>query len=230
LTMLAAASRLSVRRAASAVAPLVAARGLCAPAVPLIDEVRADLAMMKEKIGEAKGGGDYTVEAFTAALNAGTVDTGLLSSTMDFSDEARKLCLKLNMQTATMKKEMETPVTADFSAYEGKIDASVISQVQAIYESELAAAQSGEDPNAAELARIEKEISAMFHGPDGLLEAASKEEKAAEAGLLQCIADMEKIELDVTGVADVTIGEILDREPELRAEIEEEIKNNVWAP
>ena len=64
----------------------------------------------------------------------------------------------------------------------------------------------------------------------GLLEAASKEEKAAEAGLLQCIADMEKIELDVTGVADVTIGEILDREPELRAEIEEEIKNNIWAP
>lgn len=84
-----------MRRAASAVAPLVAARGLCAPAVPLIDEVRADLAMMKEKIGEAKGGGDYTVEAFTAALNAGTVDTGLLSSTMDFSDEARKVRLAL---------------------------------------------------------------------------------------------------------------------------------------
>ena len=78
-----------------------------------------------------------------------------------------QLSLKLNMQTMTMKKEMESPIAADFSAYEGKIDASVISQVQAIYESELAAAQSGEDPNAAELARIEKEISAMFHGPDG---------------------------------------------------------------
>lgn len=61
----------------------------------------------------------------------------------------------------------------------------------------------------------------------GLLEHASKEEKAAEAGLLQCIADMEKLEVDVQGVADVTIGEILEREPELRAEIEEELKNNV---
>ena len=51
-----------------------------------------------------------------------------------------------------------------------------------------------------------------------------------EAGLLQCIVDMEKLEVDEQGVADVTIGEILDSEPELRAEIEEEIKNNVWAP
>ena len=66
--------------------------------------------------------------------------------------------------------------------------------------------------------------------PSGLFEMASKEEKASEAGMLQCIADMEKLQVDVAGVANVTIGEILEREPELRAEIEEEIKNNVWAP
>ena len=75
-----------------------------------------------------------------------------------------------------------------------------------------------------------KQWNAAVEGKDGLLELAAKQEKAAEAGLLQVVADMEKLELDVVGVADVTIGEILAREPELRAEIENEIKNNVWAP
>ena len=38
--------------------------------------------------------------------------------------------------------------------------------------------------------------------------------------------------LDVLGeqIRTVTIAEILEREPETRAEIEEELKNNVWAP
>ena len=34
--------------------------------------------------------------------------------------------------------------------------------------------------------------------------------------------------LDAVGIKDVTIAEILEREPELREEIEEEIKNNNW--
>jgi len=34
----------------------------------------------------------------------------------------------------------------------------------------------------------------------------------------------------VEGVSDLTIADILEREPELRAEIEEELKNDVWAP
>lgn len=98
-----------------------------------------------------------------------------------------------------------------------------------IFESELAKAQSDPSGSAA-IAAVQAEWTSAVEGSDGLLELAAKEEKAAEAGLLQCITDMEKLEVDVQGVAEVTIGEILDREPELRAEIEEEIKNNVWAP
>jgi len=196
--------------------------------VPLVDQVRADLEGMKTKIDEKTVTG-YTPEAFSAALSAGTVDASLLSSTMDFSDDARKMASKLNMQASAWAKEMETGQVADFSAYEGKIDADIMAEIKGIFEKELAAAQS-DTSGAAEIDAVQKEWSAAFDGPDGLLSMAGKEEKAAEAGLLQCIADMEKLEVDVQGVADVTIGEILDREPELRAEIEEEIKNNVWAP
>ena len=63
-----------------------------------------------------------------------------------------------------------------------------------------------------------------------MMEIGKKEELAAEAGMLQSVAELEKLEVDVVSVSTVTIAEILEREPELRAKIEDEIKNNVWAP
>jgi hypothetical protein len=45
---------------------------------------------MKAKISQKTVGG-YTTEAFSAALSKGTVDPTLLSASMDFSDEARKV-------------------------------------------------------------------------------------------------------------------------------------------
>jgi len=214
----------------SARAPLRRAltRNMCAPAVPLVDTVRDDLAMMKEKIA-AKAAVGYTPEAFSAAVSSGTVDPSLLSTTMDFSDDARKMAAKLTTQASLWSKEMEKGQVADFSAYEGKVDDAILAEVKGIFESELAKAQSDPSGSAA-IAAVQAEWTSAVEGSDGLLELAAKEEKAAEAGLLQCITDMEKLEVDVQGVAEVTIGEILDREPELRAEIEEEIKNNVWAP
>lgn len=77
-------------RLATALRRPALARNLCAPAVPLVDQVRADLAVMKAKISQKTVGG-YTTEAFSAALSKGTVDPTLLSASMDFSDEARKV-------------------------------------------------------------------------------------------------------------------------------------------
>ena len=48
------------------------------------------------------------------------------------------------------------------------------------------------------------------------------------AGMTKCLESMEKLEVDAVGLREVTIAEILEREPELRAEVEEEIKNNNW--
>ena len=77
-------------RLATALRRPALARNLCAPAVPLVDQVRADLAVMKAKISQKTVGG-YMTEAFSAALSKGTVDPTLLSASMDFSDEARKV-------------------------------------------------------------------------------------------------------------------------------------------
>lgn len=207
----------------------VSSRNMCAPAVPLVDQIKADLESMKAQL-ETKATAGYTPEAYSSAAKAGTVDASLLSQTVDFSDEARKTVMKMNMETNKMNMEIAQSVDGpDFSVWEGKLSPEIVSQVKAVFEAELAAAQ-GELEASTEVEDLKKEVGAAFEGSGGLFELASKEEKAAEAGLLQCIADMEKLEVDAQGVASVTIAEILEREPELRAQVEEEIKNNVWAP
>ena len=83
---------LSLRRGLSVrgLGAVTARRGFCAPVVPLAEQVKGDLATMKEQV-EQKAQTGYTPEAFQAAVDAGTVDTSLLSQTMDFSDDARKV-------------------------------------------------------------------------------------------------------------------------------------------
>ena len=61
-------------------------------------------------------------------------------------------------------------------------------------------------------------------------EEMSKEEKAADATLMTCIAEMELLTKQMEGISEQTIAEILEQEPEMRKEIEEELENNVWAP
>lgn len=180
--------------------------------------------------GPATGAG-YTPEAFEAALKAGAVDVGKVNETLDgFNDSARKLILKLSAETSQMSKELVAEdAAADFSKYEGVVDAEILAKVKALTDASVAEieAMAAADSTAD---AAEKELRAVFEGSNGLLEIARKEEIAAAAGMKQCLAEMEDLKVYVDGVADITIAEILEREPELREKVEDEIKNNVWAP
>jgi len=230
-------ARLSARSRplAGALRPLQ--RGLCAPAateVPLTQQMKDDIVDMKAKIAASSAGDGYAIGEFEAAAKAGTVDMSKLSATLgDFNDLARKMIVKLTNKSADMANNMvEVDVGAlDWSKYEGKVsDPTVVAKVKAILEKQVTEAASAELPMAKDLDEIEAKIVNEFNKPDGIFELASKEEKAAEATLLECVAEMEKLSVDADGISEVTIAEILEREPELRAEIEEEIRNNVWAP
>ena len=70
----------------------MAARGLCAPAVPLSDEVTTDIEDMKAKLDSKVASAGYSPEALEAALSAGKVDISELNAAMaNFSEPARKV-------------------------------------------------------------------------------------------------------------------------------------------
>lgn len=60
------------------------------------------------------------------------------------------------------------------------------------------------------------------------LSEAKKAEAESNAGITQCIADLELLEKQMQGISEQTIAQILEQEPEMRKEIEEEIANHNW--
>ena len=212
-------------------------RGMCAPAATptIVTEIREHVADMKAKMA-AGSGETYTPEAFESAFKAGTVDVSLLSTTLnDFDATAKKLAIKCVTDATSMLKEKasEEAIMADYNwdQWVAKgLDPALVAEVKAI----LAEGVEEEKALLPDLLKengldtLEKEIGEAFKGPDGYLELASKEELAAKAGMEKVIADLEKLEVDAVGLREVTIAEILEREPELRAEIEEDIANNKW--
>jgi len=210
-------------------------RALCAVAeteTRLVDEIRADIADMTAKIaGEGvKKAAGYSAAEFEAAMNAGTVDPSMVNDALEgFPDEARKLVLKNVSASAKIMKDLQADTSVDWASWEAKLGPELVAEVKAITEKSIAAAEAsaGDDTSMAELT---SEANDAFKGPNGLFELASKEEKAAAAGMEEILKEMEQLESYVEGVADLTIADILEREPELRAQIEEELKNDVWAP
>lgn len=216
-----------------------ARRGLCAPATvsPIVTEIREAIVDLKAKLdAKPDAGAAYSPDAFSSALKAGSVDVSLLSSTLgDFDVAARKLALKCVADSTAMAKakaeEEATMEGYDWSQWEKKgLDAETIAEVKAIMTAGVSAeaAKLPELMKASGLDTMEKEVTDAFKGPGGFLELAAGQEKAAQETLIKCIADLEKLEVDASGLRDVTIAEILEREPEVRAEIEEEISNNNW--
>jgi len=210
-------------------------RALCAVAEPetrLVDEIRADIADMKAKIaGEGvKKAAGYSAAEFEAAMNAGSVDPSMVNAALEgFPDEARKMVLKNVAASAKIMKDLEVDTSVDWAAWEAKLGAELVAEVKAITDKSVAAAQADTGDDAM-VAGLTAEVNDAFKGPNGLFELASKEEKAAAAGMEAILTEMEQMESYVEGVSDLTIADILEREPELRAEIEEELKNDVWAP
>lgn len=51
---------------------------------------------------------------------------------------------------------------------------------------------------------------------------------AAEAGMAQTIKDLEALESQMTNLKEQTIAEVLDSDPQMREEIEEEMKSHQW--
>ena len=98
----------------------------------------------------------------------------------------------------------------DWSQWERKgLDPSVVAEVRTIMEQGVEEEKKllPELLKENQLDVLEKDIKDAFNGPGGFLELAAKEEKAATASMQQCLADMEKLEIDAVGLRDVTIAE-----------------------
>mmetsp|Transcript_92948 Transcript_92948/g.278828 ORF Transcript_92948/g.278828 Transcript_92948/m.278828 type:complete len:215 (-) Transcript_92948:372-1016(-) len=194
----------------------------------MVEKVQADITRIKA----AAAGSDassYSVAELEKDMAAGTVDVSKLQDSLSFNVVAQKMVSKMNADMNAAKIAGEGP-TIDFNAWSSKVETpGLVDAIKAMYEKELSAPDF-EKALAAELADTQAKLAETFGGPEGLYAKAKAEEKAADAGLLQCVADLELLEKQIDGVSEQTIADILEMEPELRKEVEEEIDNANWAP
>ena len=217
-----------------------ARRGMCTAVTPppaIVTEIRELVVEMKAKLAAKPDPSEmYSPSALEAALKSGSVDSSLLSSSLtDFDAGAKKLAMKCVTDSNAMLKEMAaeeaTMADYDWSQWEKKgLDKETIAEVKSIMDTFIAA----EAANLPDLIKendlegMTKEVKTAFEGPGGFLEEAGNAEKAATAAMEQVVADLETLEMDAVGLRDVTVAEILEREPALREEMEEEIRNSNW--
>jgi len=202
----------------------IRSRGLCTE-VPLVTQVKETIADAHAKLS-SKQPEVYPIADFKKDLENGTVDSALLSKAMSFDEEAKKVAAKIVGKLNAFKN---TPPAKeiDFGAWESKLSSpTAAAEVKAVYDQWVAESAN----NAALEDAYNTDLANIKSGFQELYKSAAAQEKAAAAGILDSITQLELLENQVANVKEQTIAEILEAEPELRAELEEEIKNNVWAP
>jgi len=215
------------RTALSSASRLARSRTLCsvAPVNPLVEKVESLITSLKT----ADNSKVYDSAKFSADLKAGTVDTTLLGETMNFSDEYKKGAVSAYMKIIAARNKA-TAAEPDWAKYSETLDADMLATVKTMVADEIAKAEASLPEYTAELDASFAEFKTAMNGPGGLMEIAKAREVAAQTGLTDIIAELEILKKDIAGVKDMTIAEILESEPALRAEVEAEIAEHNWAP
>jgi hypothetical protein len=210
------------------VALRLARRTLCVPATLTSDTLQSTITDFKAKY-EEKYASPYSAEKLALDLKVGSVDSSKVKQMFEFNDFLNKLVMKNISVVGKNNITMTTEKTVDWTYWESVIDDPVVAEMKALHERAVKEAIDGmsfEDDTSTKA--MMAEIKEAFEGPDGLFSEGRKAEVAAEAGMAQTIKDLEALESQMTNLKEQTIAEVLDSDPQMREEIEKEMKSHQW--
>ena len=131
---------------------------------------------------------------------------------------------KYNVDKAQIAENEKTVI--DWEHFEDAINDPVVAEMKAIYETTMKEAETGP------IADFEKDQQKMVATTKAAFEEmfaeCRKAEAASQAGMEQAIQDITALGSQMTGLKEQTIAEVLEADPAMRAEIEEEMKNHQW--
>jgi len=199
---------------------------MCAPALTS-ESLASTIADCQARM-DSKFVAPYTEEKLAADLEAGTVDSTALKEMVGFNDKLMKMTLqavgKYGADKAKIAENEKTVI--DWEHWEAAIDDPVVGEMKAVYEDLM------KDAEAKLLPAFEKDqqelLAKLSEQFEGAISEARKAEAASMAGMAQTIADLKALEGSMTGLKEQTIAEVLEADPEMRKEIEEEMKNHQW--
>jgi hypothetical protein len=141
--------------------------------------------------------------------------------------------MKMAMDINRMKRERDntTAVPFDWAELEAQTgDKEFVNVIKHTYETELKMFQDVASGLLAQKPEFQAQLAAQFHAKGGLFDTAAQLEREAEAEQKSLLAQLEELEGQMGSVEDITIAQLLDKDPEMRKQIEAEIEAHNWAP
>jgi len=173
----------------------------------------------------------YEFEKFKADVLNGTVDISAyqkaLESKMDPEGTLKKEGMAIYGELVKLQSTKVEPVKLQWDEWAEKLGDDFVAEVKADFEKTLSEVTktltAKQAENAAERDALYKKNVAEIEKIAASYKATAEEGKAAVIAQLEAVVD------DAENLKEMTIAKILENDPEMRKQIEDDIMNNVWA-
>merc|ERR1712060_172351 len=229
-------------RVARSRAPLLAARSirpLCtAPEAGALEvQIEDAIALAKQVIEKPVAGSVYPPAEYSKDLENGSIDLSRLGKLFPEDESFKKEMVGLaarSNETVQAIKAMKEP-TIDWAGYNAKFTAmglpTVVAELKADFEaSQPAFIKEVEKARDVLLAQYDEEYKKTVHGPNGILADLDRIAKDEAANKVKILEELQEMLYETQNIETMTISEILEKNPEWRIAIEEDIKNHNWSP
>jgi len=188
-------------------------------------------------IDKPVAGSIYPPEVYSADLENGTIDLSRLGK-LFAEDEAFKkemvgLAARSN-ETMQAIKGLKEP-TVDWAGFEKKFASMGMPTVVPELKAEFEATQpefikTVEKSRDELLAKYDAEYNTIVNGPNGILADLDRIVKEEAANKVKILEELQEMMYETQNIDTMTIAEVLEKNPEWRIAIEEDIKNHNWSP
>lgn len=210
-------------------------RALCtAPEGEIEKQIEDAIALAKQVIDKPIQGSIYPPDLYAADVENGSIDLTRLGKLFSEDDAFKREMVGLaarSNETVQAIKALKEP-TIDWAGFDKKFTSmgmpTVVSELKAEYEaSQPAFIATVEKARDELLAKYDDEFKKVSGGMLADLDKIAKEEAASKVKILE---ELQEMMYETQNIDTMTISEILEKNPEWRIAIEEDIKNHNWSP
>jgi len=229
---------LALVRSKGALSNLRHARPLCAAADPdkIIRDIEASIELAKKLIANPPKNDSYSEAEVTADIAKGAVNSLKLGDVFSGDDELKKDMVKMAGQLNTTKAAIASQKLPEvnWDKYdrvfnENGMDPGLVDALKKTFlQEEKNFMSSLEKAKQADLAKGTADINALFDGANGITAQFKSVDDKLNADRVGYLAELEGLLHESANVDTLTIAEILEKNPEWQAAIEEDIKNHNW--
>lgn len=177
----------------------------------------------------------YEPSEFSADASAGKINVLKLGEVFKDDPDAKKDMMKKASMINDLTKKVAAGATGeiDFADMDAKFASvglpGVVVGIKPQYEAHLSTLKKMcDDGLAKDIADVDAQLKSIFQGSNGLIAHGEARDKAIAAAKVAMLEDLENLASETKNLDDLTVAELLEKNPAWKEAIEEDLKNHNW--